>query len=111
MEHCDCNCREHRERNCFLDNLQLHQAEGTAVDAAPDAICGNHKAVLKEGEPPRGENHKNQWPVGADVHFFEFEVAVPSESHENVGAAEEENCKNTSFHNLVDSRKLEVGSC
>ena len=108
MEHGHCNRREHRKRNRFLDNLQLHQAEGPAVDAAADAVCRDHKAVFKEGEPPRSENHKNQRPVGADVHFLEFKVAVPSERHENVGTAEKKNCKNTSFHSLVISQWLLV---
>ena len=108
MEHGHCNRREHRKRNRFLDNLQLHQTEGPAVDAAADAVCRDHKAVFKEGEPPRSENHKNQRPVGADVHFLEFKVAVPSERHENVGTAEKKNCKNTSFHNLVISQWLLV---
>jgi hypothetical protein len=44
------------------------------------------------------------------VHFFKFEIAVPSERHENVGTAEKENCKNTSFHNLVISQWLLVVS-
>ena len=103
MENGYRNCRENRERNRFLDNLQLHQAEWTAVDATANAVGGNHKAVFKEGEPPGGEDDKNQRPVSADVHFFEFEVAVPSKSHENVGAAEKEDCKNTGFHILVIS--------
>ena len=100
MENGHCNCREHRERNRFLDNLQLNQAEWPAVDAAPNVVRGNHEAVLQERDAPRSENHENQRPVGADVHFFEFKVAVPSERHEDVGTAEKKNCKNTSFHNL-----------
>ena len=90
--------RENGERNRFLDDFQLHQTEGPAVDAAADAVGGNHEAIFKEREPPRGEDHENQRPVGADVHFFKFEVAVPSECHKNVGAAEKKNCKNTGFH-------------
>ena len=44
------------------------------------------------------------------MHFFELEVAVPSKRHEDVGTAKKENCKDSSFHSLVDGRKLEVGS-
>ena len=98
MENRDRNRCEHRKRNRFLDDLQLHQAEGSAVDAATDVVGGNHKAVFKEGEPPGGEDDKNQRPVSADVHFFEFEVAVPGKCHKDVGTAEKKNCKNTSFH-------------
>ena len=49
VEYRYCDGRENRKRNCFLDDLQLHQAERTTVDATADAVCGNHKAVLKEG--------------------------------------------------------------
>ena len=110
VEHRHGNRCEHRKRNGFLNDLQLHQAERTAIDATADAVCGNHKAVFKEGKAPRSENHKNQRPVGADVHFFELEVAVPSERHKDVGTAEKKNCKNTSFHNLVISQWLLVVS-
>ena len=103
MEHRHSDCRKDRQRNRFLDDFQLHQAEWTAVDAAPDAVRWNHEAVFQEGEPPRCENHKNQRPVRADVHFFELEVAVPSECHEDVGTAKKKNCKNTGFHVLVIS--------
>ena len=105
MEHRDGNRREHRERNSFLDDFQLHQAEWPAVDTAPDVVCGNHETVLQERDAPRSENHENQRPVGADVHFFEFEVAVPSERHKDVGTAKKKNCKNTSFHVLVISKQ------
>ena len=103
VENRDCNCRKDRQGNSFLNDFQLHQAEWTAVDAAANAVGRNHKAVFKEGEPPGSEDDENQRPVGADVHFFKFEVAVPSKSHENVGAAEKEDCKNTGFHILVIS--------
>ena len=48
VEHRHGDCREHGERNRFLDDFQLHQAEWSAVDAAADAIGRNHKAVFKE---------------------------------------------------------------
>ena len=88
-----------------MNDLQLHQAERTAIDAAADAVCGNHKAVFKEGKAPRSENHKNQRPVGADVHFFEFEVAVPGGGHKDVTDDQENDCKDSGFHDVVDSRK------
>ena len=110
MEHRDCNCCEHCKRNGFLNDFQLHQAERTTVDAAPDVIRGNHETVLQKCDAPRSKNHENQRPIGADVHFFKFEIAVPSERHEDVGTAEKENCKNTSFHNLVISQWLLVVS-
>ena len=101
MEYRDRNRCEHRKRNRFLDNLQLHQAEWPAVDAAPDIVCGNHETVLQERDAPRSENHENQRPVGADVHFFELEVAVPGCGHKDVTDDQENDCKDSGFHNDV----------
>lgn len=46
MEYRDRNRCEHRKRNGFLNDFQLHQAEGPAVDTAPDVVGGNHETVL-----------------------------------------------------------------
>ena len=46
-------------RRGLLDNLQLHQAVGPAVDTAPDVVGGNHEEVLDEGDTPRGKNDKD----------------------------------------------------
>ena len=65
------NC-ENRKGNGFLDDLKLHQAEGTSVDATADGVGGNHETVFQKGHTPAGENNKNQRPIGADMHFLEF---------------------------------------
>ena len=84
MENCYGDGREYREGNRLLDNLQLHQVEWPAVDAAADIVCGNHEAVFQKSKSPGCENDENQGPVGADVHLLKLEVAVPGEGHENV---------------------------
>ena len=48
MEYRYCDGRENGEWNRFLDDFQLHQAEGPAVDTAADAVGGNHEAIFKE---------------------------------------------------------------
>ena len=97
-EHGDGHGGEHREGNGLLDNLQLHQAVGTAVDTAPDVVGGNHEEVLDEGDAPRGENDKNQRPVGADMHFLQLQVAVPGKGHEEVADDEEDDGDDSGFH-------------
>lgn len=89
---------EHRDGNGLLDNLQLHEAEGSAVDAAPDVVGGNHEEVFDEGDTPAGENHEDQRPVGADVHLLQLEVAVPGEGHEEVADDEEDDGDDSGFH-------------
>ena len=97
-EHGDGHGGEHREGNGFLDNLQLHQAVGPAVDAAPDVVGGNHEEVLDECHTPGGENDKDQRPVGADVHFLQLQVAVPGKGHEEVADDEEDDGDDSCFH-------------
>ena len=58
-EHGNGHGGKHREGNGLLDNLQLHQAVGPAVDTAPDVVGGNHEEVLNERHSPRGENHED----------------------------------------------------
>ena len=100
-EHGDGHGGEHREGNGFLDNLQLHQAVGPAVDTAPDVVGGNHEEVLDEGDTPAGENHEDQRPVGADVHFLQLQIAVPGKGHEEVADDEEDDCNYSGFHKSV----------
>ena len=89
------------QRDGFLNHLELHQGERASVNAAAYGIGGNHEEVFDEGDTPGGENHQNQRPVGADVHFFELEVAVPGSGHEDVTDNQENDCKDSGFHNDV----------
>ena len=96
-----CDDRKYRQGDGFLDDLELHEGERPSVNAAAYGICGNHEEVFDEGNTPRRENHQNQRPVGADVHFFEFEVAVPGGGHKDVTDNQENDCKDSGFHNDV----------
>ena len=96
----DCrrdNC-EYRDGDGFLDDLQLHQVEGPAVDLASDVVRGNHEEVFDEGHAPRSENHEDERPVGRNVHFLELEVPVPGRGHEHVADDEEDYSKYSGFH-------------
>ena len=97
-EHGDSHGGEHRDGNGLLDDLQLHEAEGPAVDAAPDVVGGNHEEVFDEGDTPAGENHEDQRPVGADVHLLQLEVAVPGKGHEEVADDEKDDGDDSGFH-------------
>ena len=91
----------------FLDDLELHEAEGTSVDAATHGVRGNHEEVFDERHTPRGQDDQNERPVGADVHFLELEVAVPGGGHKDIADNQEDNGKDSDFH---DRFSLVVGA-
>ena len=84
------NDGEHYERDALLYDLELHEGEGSSGDLGADAVGRNHKGVFEEGHAPREDNNAYQRPVFDEVHLLQFEVAVPSKRHEDVGADEHE---------------------
>ena len=52
VEDCCRDDRKYRERNRFLDDLELHQAEWASVDFAADGVCRNHEKVFDECYTP-----------------------------------------------------------
>lgn len=101
IEYRSGNDGEYCQGNGFLDDFQLHEGEWPSVDAASHGVGGNHEKVFDEGDAPRRENHQNQRPVGADVHFFELKVAVPGGGHKDVTDNQENDCKDSGFHNCL----------
>ena len=77
--------RKDYERYALLDDLELYQVERAAVDIGPQAVGGNHEAVLKQSQAPRCQYNKDKRPVGAYLHLLKLKVSVPCKSHENVG--------------------------
>ncbi len=76
---------EDHEGDDLLDNLQLHEGEGSAVALEAHAVGGDLKAVLKESDAPREEDHENKGcGVGEEAHVLELQVAVPRERHKHV---------------------------
>ena len=78
--------REDGQRDGFLDDLELHQIERAAVARETDAVGGDGEAVLEEGDAPGEQDDQDQRPAGRDLHFLQFEMAVPRERHEDVRA-------------------------
>ena len=101
VENGRCDDGEYRQGDGFLNDLELHEGERPSVNAATHGVGGNHEEIFDEGDTPGGENHQNQRPVGADVHFFELEVAVPGCGHKDVTDDQENDCKDSGFHNDV----------
>ena len=68
----------------FLDDLELHQVEGTAVALEADPVRRDREAVFEEGDAPGENDDQNQRPVRGDFHLLQFEMAIPGKRHENV---------------------------
>jgi hypothetical protein len=71
--------RKHRKRDDFLNRLELRAVEFVRADA----VHGHLKAVLKEGDTSTGHDHLPQRLA------TEFQVAVPSKGHKDVGNGEQ----------------------
>jgi len=75
---------EHAERDYFLDDFQLKHGELTVTDA----VCRNLKTIFREGDQPA--HHDG----GEKGRLAVFQVPVPGEGHEYIGA----NKKQNGFH-------------
>ena len=90
--------RKNGERDDLLDDLELEQRVGSAVAREADPVGRHGEAILEESDAPGEENHGDQRPARGDLHLLEFEVAVPREGHEDVGADQHHDCPE-SLHN------------
>ena len=82
---------EHDERDNLLYHFQLHERERSAVLHETHAVGRHLHHVFRQGERPREEDDGDERPAVDEVHFLQFQVAVPGERHENVGAQEQQN--------------------
>ena len=71
---------EDAEGDDFLQDFELRQGKGGVADA----IGGDLKHILEEGDAPTGEDGDKE-----GFGFHVLEVGVPSEGHEEVGDEEE----------------------
>src|SRR5436190_15238069 len=84
---------EHEERDRFLDDLQLREAEL----AEADAIRGNLEQVLEQRHAPRRER-RDEPGLGGEL----LQMRVPSEGHEYIREREQSDglCKDGGVHRL-----------
>ena len=86
---------EDAEGNDFLYDLELHERVGTTVALKTDAIGRHLKAVFEEGEAPRDEDDDEERCFALqNADILQFEMAIPSENHENVAHNEEHDGEN-----------------
>ena len=51
------------QRDGFLYDFQLDKVERPSVLHGADAVGRNHEGILEQGNAPRHQDHKKQWPV------------------------------------------------
>lgn len=85
------------QRDGFLKDFKLRKRQETVSKP----IRGDHEDVLKKGDPPRNQNDLPNRRVRKV-----FQVRVPREQHERVGANQEEN-DSKKFHGKMDSNSNE----
>ena len=78
-------CDKDHEGDHFLDNLQLHQREWSAVPCKTDSVGRHLEAVLEESDAPGQENHKDKrCGIGEETGLLQFQMTVPRERHEDI---------------------------
>ena len=76
---------EYNEGDAFLDDLELHQREGTSIDLRTDTVGGNHEGILEEGNAPRHEDDQDEGPVlDLRMNLLQLQIAVPGKRHERI---------------------------
>jgi len=75
---------EHAQRDHFLNDFQLKRGEL----AVTDAVRRHLKTIFREGDQPAHHNG------GEEGRLAVFQVPIPGEGHEDVGAEKQQN----SFH-------------
>lgn len=81
---------ENGQRDDFLNDLQLHEGEGTAVTLETNTVGRNGKAVLNESDAPREGDDADEGPIVADACLLKTQMSVPSKCHEYVAGQEKE---------------------
>ena len=104
--HEDC---EDRQGNHFLDDLELHKVERTAVLDKADAVGRHLCAVFKKGHTPREEDDKDERPACRDLHLLKLQVTIPCECHEYIRCYQKEDCPKC-FHFVSESDVSNAGA-
>ena len=76
----------------FLNDLELHQIERTAVLYISDSVCRYLSAVLKKCHSPWEEDYQDKRPACGNLHFLKLQVAVPCKCHEYIGCYKQKYC-------------------
>ncbi len=93
FEHQQGENGENRQRNDFLDHLELEQRERSPVLAKTDPVRRSLKQVFQERNTPAEDDHQQKRQVVEPLMTLEPQLPVPGESHEYIGNNEQADCK------------------
>ena len=77
---------EYRKGNSLLDHFQLPQVERAAVFNKSDTVGWHLATILEQGNAPAEQDHQRQAEFRKPRHALQFQVAIPRQSHEHIGA-------------------------
>ena len=92
---------EHHKGDTLLDNLQLHEVEGTAIIDKTQTVGGYLTAIFEESDHPRKGDHQIQGPVSGDARLLQVQMPIPGEGHKHIAHDEQQNRINTVCHTSV----------
>ena len=109
LEHEGSDNGEDGEGDDFLYHLQLHERVRASVANETQFVGWHLQQILKEGDGPREANHRNQRPTVGNVHLLQLEVTIPSQSHEDIAAYQQQYCVESIYHKFVNLRVQRYG--
>ena len=77
---------EDNKRDDFLNDLQLHQRERSAIVDEAYPVGRHQETILDAGDAPREKYHGIKRPVGGDTGLVELQVSVPGKCHKDIAA-------------------------
>lgn len=78
------NDSEDYQRHDFLYNFQLNKRERTTIPYKTDTVGRYGHAIFNECYRPRENDDTDKRPIARYMFLLQFQVGIPSKSHENV---------------------------
>lgn len=75
---------KHRQRDHFLNHLQLNQRKRPSVAFEPYTVGRHLKTILKQCDAPRQQDNSIERPVCGDTAGRKLQMPVPGKCHEHV---------------------------
>ena len=92
----------------FLDYLQLDQGERAAKILEAYPVGWNHKTIFEKCDSPADHYNSEKPPLREKCVCLEFQLAIPSQSHEAVGNNQQQDCKQCLAHNTSIKNKAQI---
>ena len=80
------------QTDAFLQYLELHKVERTAIAIETHAVGWHLAAVFKKGYAPRQTYNSNQGPATADSRLLQTQMPIPCQCHEDIAGDKQYYC-------------------